>query len=108
MSSQRRPGRLGLPWLSTDWLAHEMVTAERQAQESEWEDPDLSYMLWQYRDVIATTRSSLMRGLWVPDLERCWVCKRLIDHDLLRRGARCPYCRVNLIEEAPGYERRGA
>jgi len=41
----------------------------------------------------------------VPDMQRCRFCQRLLDHDLFRRGARCPYCRINLSEEAPGYER---
>lgn len=107
MVRARSPGRNGFAWISPSWLARELVRTDSSIAIARiWKRPVFEEALSGYREVVIDARYALMRGMPLPDLRPCMFCRRLIEHEAVRLGLRCPYCLADLGEEAPGYERQ--
>ena len=80
-------------WLSTRWLAHELIRADSHVA---WARDNGLFnhilRLEEYREQIRILRSDLMRKRPVPDMSRCPQCGRLIRHEYVATAVRCPFC----------------
>src|SRR5262245_9687270 len=96
-------------WGRTGWLAEELVRTDGWlATAREYGHVQFAERLEIYRQFVREIRSDLMRGGWVPDLALCPMCRRLIDFEIVSRGAVCPYCLLAVAERTSHHDRARA